>query len=73
MNEPNFLKIEDDETLIRDTKSNAVLNTDMTALERYRERRNKELNLRTDVEQLKNDMSDVKDLLRQLIDRDIAK
>jgi hypothetical protein len=65
-----IVKIEGDETLIRDEKTNAVLNTDMSALQQYRERRNKEMQLRNDVEDLKQDMSEIKNLLRQLVSRD---
>jgi predicted transcriptional regulator len=64
------LKIENEETLIRDTKSNAVLNNDMSALQQYRARRNKDLQLRNDVEDLKQDMSEIKELLKQLVSRD---
>jgi predicted transcriptional regulator len=64
------LKIENEETLIRDTKSNAVLNSDMSALQQYRARRNKDLQLRNDVEDLKQDMSEIKELLQQLVNRD---
>ena len=64
------VKIENEETLIRDTKSNAVLNSDMSALQQYRARRNKDLQLRNDVEDLKQDMSEIKELLQQLVNRD---
>jgi predicted transcriptional regulator len=64
------LKIENEETLIRDTKTNAVLNNDMSALQQYRARRNKDLQLRNDVEDLKQDMSEIKELLKQLVSRD---
>jgi predicted class III extradiol MEMO1 family dioxygenase len=64
------VKIENEETLIRDTKTNAVLNTDMTALQQYRAKRNRDRQMMDDVENLKKDMSEIKELLQQLVSRD---
>ena len=64
------LKIENEETLIRDTKTNAVLNTDMTALQQYRAKRDRDRQMLDDVENLKQDMSEIKELLKQLVSRD---
>lgn len=64
------VKIENEETLIRDTKTNAVLNMDMTALQQYRAKRNRDRQMMDDVENLKKDMSEIKELLQQLVSRD---
>ena len=65
-----IVKILDNEDLVRDTKSNAVLNTDMTALDKYRARRNKERQMSSDVDELKQRMSNIEQLLQQLVDRE---
>ncbi len=70
MEKPRFAKIVDNETLVRDTKTNAVLNTDMTALEKYRARREKDRKMAEDVEMLKDKMTNIESLLQQLVNRD---
>ncbi len=64
------LKIKDNEDLIRDTKSNAVLNTDMSSLEKYRARRDKERQMSSDVDELKQRMTNIEQLLQQLVNRE---
>ena len=61
------LKIKDEEELIRDVKTQAVLNSNMSSLEKYKARRNKEREMNDDVQTLKNDMKEIKELLQQLI------
>ena len=61
------LKIKDEEELIKDVKTQAVLNSNMSSLEKYKARRNKEREMNDDVQTLKNDMKEIKELLQQLI------
>jgi hypothetical protein len=61
------LKIKDEEELIRDVKTHAVLNSNMSSLEKYKARRDKEREMNDDVQTLKNDMKEIKELLQQLI------
>ncbi len=61
------LKIKDEEELIRDVKTQAVLNSNMSSLEKYKARRNNEREMNDDVQTLKNDMKEIKELLQQLI------
>jgi hypothetical protein len=70
METPRIVKIENEDTLVRDTKTNAVLNTDMTALQQYRAKRDRDRQMIDDVENLKKDMSEIKELLQQLVNRD---
>jgi len=67
---PRFAKIVDNDNLVRDTKTNAVLNTDMTALEKYKARREIERQRAEEFETLKHDVSEIKQLLKQLVNRD---
>jgi len=69
-NKPRFLRIENEEHLVRDSKSGAVLNTDLSSLEKYRAKRERDRQMQQDVENLKNDMSEIKSLLQQLVNRD---
>lgn len=61
------LKIKDEEELIRDVKTQAVLNSNMSSLEKYKARRNNEREMNDDVQTLKQDMKEIKELLQQLI------
>ena len=60
-------KIKDNENLVRDAETNAVLNTDLTALERYRMRRDVEKSRDKELQNLRDDINDIKSLLTQLI------
>jgi|TARA_R110002074_G_scaffold77367_2_gene175560 hypothetical protein len=60
----------DSKNLIRDTNSQAVINTDRTAFKMYKARREhdkKADDLVQDVTDLKQDMHEIKDMLKSLI------
>jgi hypothetical protein len=61
------LKIKDNEELVRDVNTQAVLNSNMSSLEKYKARRDKDREMNDDVQTLKNDMKEIKELLQQLI------
>jgi len=61
---------------IRDDTSNAVLNTDLTALDQYRKNREQKLqeqniiqNCVVDINTLKNDMQEIKNLLLKMSEK----
>lgn len=69
----SYVKIEANAGLVRDTESNAVLNTDSKGLANYR--RTRELNrqkaqsfdnITTDIDNLKKDIEEIKDLLLKI-------
>jgi len=69
-----FAKVKDHENLVRDMNSKAILNTDKLALQEYyqkREMAKKELSEKVESKQrldkIENEMSEIKDLLRELI------
>jgi len=66
----NYLKVKDHEDLVRDTRSSAILNTDNKALLAYKEKKRREMTLNKLIEEheeLKDNMKEIKGLLRQLI------
>jgi|TARA_R100001443_G_scaffold453_10_gene1754 hypothetical protein len=70
----SFIKVKDNEHLVRDTNSNCIINTNKSEYEEYLSRRklkqsekNKIENLEKDVSTLKNDIGEIKDLLRSLV------
>ena len=67
-----YLKVTDEPNLVRDTKSKAILNVNAEALNKYKQEREKTLQLQkviSEHEELKKDISEIKQLLLQLMDR----
>jgi hypothetical protein len=67
-----YIKVKDHPEFVRDKRSNAILNVDAAALHKYREERDKLLNMKRVVEehdQMKNDISDIKQMLLKLMEK----
>jgi hypothetical protein len=68
-----FVQIKDNQNLIRDTESRAILNTNIEELKTYyaeREIKIKEMQEKQALESKVNkDMSEIKDMLRQILTR----
>jgi uncharacterized protein (UPF0276 family) len=69
----SYLKVRNHDNLVRDSHSKAVLNTDRAALEEYYVKLRIEKKIRMEQEQtkqriatLEQDMSEIKDLLKQI-------
>ena len=72
----NYIKVESDQSLVRDLDSNAIVNTDKDEYQKFlnlSEKRYKEKveyeNLKTDVKSLKDDLSEIKSLLKSIVDK----
>ena len=70
----DYVKVKDNEHLIRNTNSNCIVNTNKSEYEEYITRRklkksekNKVDNLERDISTLRNEISEIKDLLRSLV------
>lgn len=63
------LKVKDHENLVKDTETKAVLNTDLTSLEAYRAHRNKQRQKDNEIERLKEDVKEIKDILQLLVEK----
>ena len=64
--------IKEDTNLVRDEENNAVLNTNINGLEAYKKQRDKQRkvdNMVNDVDKLKTDLKDIKNLLEQLLNK----
>jgi hypothetical protein len=64
------LKILENEHLVRDVKTNAVLNTDLSSLEKYRAKREREKKVSstiTELDNMKDEIKEIKSLLYQLL------
>lgn len=66
------LKVEDHPGLVRDSKSKAIINVDDSAYKDYRNRKNlqnKMINMTEEINDLKNDIGEIKLLLNQILQR----
>jgi hypothetical protein len=70
----NYLKVEGHSHLMRDKETNSIVNTNMTEYQEYISRRNakseenqKIQNLEEDLTNIKDDINEIKSLLRSLI------
>jgi hypothetical protein len=66
----SYLKVKDVQGLVRDKDSNAILNSDAIALNKYREEREQKrriVSMLDEHETLKNDVSEIKEMLKTLL------
>ena len=70
MEDQRFLKVEGNSYLVRDTVSNAIINKDEKSYDHYKKLRRIKGKERERLEKLENDVSEIKDLLIQLINKD---
>lgn len=63
------IKVIDDENLVKDTASGAVINTDSIALERAKRRKEVAARKSSELDNLKEEVAEIKSLLKQLLDR----
>ena len=70
----DYIKVKNHDNLIRDSKSNFIINTNKSEYDEYIARRkqkqnekNKVENLERDISTLRNEITEIKDLLRSLV------
>ena len=66
------LKVEDNPNLVRDSKSKAIINVDDSGYKDYKNRKNlqtKMINMSEEINELKNDIGEIKSLLNQILQR----
>ena len=70
----NYIPVEGNNDLVRDPKTDQIINTNTSAYEQYipqRKRRKlekeKALNVERDISSLRNEITEIKDLLRSLV------
>ena len=62
-----FLKIENNESLVKDTKTKAVLNDNLNELQAYKARKRATQAQGTRLDSLEKDMSEIKDMLQTIV------
>ena len=64
-----YKKVAEDTSFVRDMHTNAIINIDNEALLNYKKRKRSTAKLQNDVDSLKNEMQEIKNLLVQLLDK----
>jgi hypothetical protein len=65
----DYIKVEGHPNLVRDKKSGVILNINKTELEANRIRKQKQREKDNEIEQLKNDVSEIKSMLNKLVEK----
>ena len=63
-------KVENEETLRRDSNNSAILETDMNSLELYRRRREQSKQKDKEIQEMREEIANLKDLVQQLINKE---
>ena len=72
----NYLKVESEDSLVRDVDSNAIVNQNQSEFDKFLElsqrkyqEKKKFDDMRSDLDSLKEDMNEIKTLLRNIMDK----
>ena len=72
----NYLKVESEDSLVRDVDSNAIVNQNQSEFDKFLElsqrkyeEKRKFDNMRSDLDSLKQDMNEIKTLLKNIMDK----
>ena len=72
----NYLKVESEDSLVRDVDSNAIVNQNQSEFDKFLElsqrkyqEKKKFDDMRSDLDSLKEDMDEIKTLLRNIMDK----
>ena len=57
------------EGIFRDTDNGALLNRDNDALKAYKKQKNRQVQMETKIDKLETELSDIKNLLLQLVEK----
>ena len=61
-----MIPVKDNHALYRDESSNAIVSTDMTEYKKYIESRNQREGERAELDELKSELKEIKEMLRNL-------
>ena len=69
MNENRYIQVEGNPSLVRDRESGAILNSDVSEIKRQKEIKRKNLLKEQELVELKEEVSELKDLVKQLVEK----
>lgn len=63
------IKVQDHENYVRDSSTNAIINTDIKSYKQYMTKINAQRQTKEDVRDLQNEMSEIKELLIKILEK----
>ena len=69
MNSKKYIQVEGNSGLVRDRETGAILNANVTEIQKARLKKNKEKQQEIEIQELKKDVSDIKVLLTKLVEK----
>jgi hypothetical protein len=64
-----MIQVKDNPNLVRDERSNSILNTNLDEMLKFKNNRNENSKLSIEVNELKSEISDLKSLLNQVLSK----
>ena len=64
-----MIRVEGHKNLYRDEKSGAIINTDSHGYSQYKKSRNIKLNQKEEIDSMKKDIEEIKNLLRMIVEK----
>lgn len=69
MIDPNYIPVEGNPGLVRDSATGAIINIDKSKAAKAKKARESILKEKEEIQELKNDVAEIKSLLKQLLER----
>lgn len=69
MDSKKYIRVEGNSGLVRDRETGAILNANVTEIQKARLKKNKEKQRELEIQELKKDVSDIKVLLTKLVEK----
>ena len=69
MDSKKYIQVEGNSGLVRDRETGAILNANVTEIQKARLKKNKEKQREQEIQELKKDVSDIKVLLTKLVEK----
>lgn len=69
MDENRYIQVENNPNLVRDRESGAILNSNVSEIKRQKEIKEKNLLKEQELVELKEEVSELKDLVKQLVEK----
>ena len=64
-----YINIENEQDLVKDSDTGAILNTNLDSLSAYKAKRKKDAEMQNRVNKMENDIGDIKSMLKELINK----
>jgi tetrahydromethanopterin S-methyltransferase subunit B len=64
-----YINIENEQDLVKDSDTGAILNTNLDSLSAYKAKRKKDAEMQNRVDKMENDIGDIKSMLKELLNK----